>query len=674
MTRSRKLIYLHLVFTVVISGFLSFYNLGNSPQWGSYSAADENRHIRVAQEMKLSGDWWTPTLDGEPYFLKPPLKMWLTALITEITGESYFGFRLLDAVLGVGIACVLYLFALELFSSPMSALFAVLFLLGNKLFFFSHGVRSAVQDTFMLFLTSCAMWLCWRVLKRSNRLEHSEQIKKGILFGTLIGCAALAKSVVAYYPYFLIFVFLLTSENFFKRVIENIRFFSSALLVSIVLPALFFVPHLLWTERAYEMAIHHEILERLGHGIHHMNAPDFYLHVLRSGVIAPYWVLITACLYFGLRFVRTKEASVRILLIWFLLPLTAFSILPSRMEWYLAPSYLAIAMILGETVARALRYIRGSLENGCLRKYDLSLMPSRVAAAIFLILAFSSGVQALHRVAKSVLAVTPPLELAQLTDTVVKHPSILGKESVISFHLPPVAMMEHIYLNTLQPKLHKIESLEGLKRAFENQKPEFVLSSLEESEHIIKIAKPHAYFVIPPCLVPQGYNANKRYTPLIAFYYGDGPIPQQFIPLSRPMHLAEPFDVVPVLGWEHLKKRNWVIKGGYAALLIKGDYFLEYFGGTLKVDIAGIKRKVGKTVQLASTEVHLAINGHELAEIQNISPKFQSYYVDIPPHLVTHGQNLIGITPFSPGSKEPVQSFIPTMYVKMHRQHAHVKS
>jgi len=40
---------------------------------------DEGRYVGVALEMLRSGDWLVPTLDGLPYFHKPPLFYWITS-------------------------------------------------------------------------------------------------------------------------------------------------------------------------------------------------------------------------------------------------------------------------------------------------------------------------------------------------------------------------------------------------------------------------------------------------------------------------------------------------------------------------------------------------------------------------------------------------------------------
>ena len=47
---------------------------------------DEGRYVGVAWEMMRSGDWLTPTLDGLPFFHKPPLFYWITFVffVTEL--------------------------------------------------------------------------------------------------------------------------------------------------------------------------------------------------------------------------------------------------------------------------------------------------------------------------------------------------------------------------------------------------------------------------------------------------------------------------------------------------------------------------------------------------------------------------------------------------------------
>jgi 4-amino-4-deoxy-L-arabinose transferase-like glycosyltransferase len=65
---------------------------------------DEGRYVGVAWEMIRSNDWLTPTLNGMPYFHKPPLFYWITAASISLFGFSELAARaapLLGAWLGI---------------------------------------------------------------------------------------------------------------------------------------------------------------------------------------------------------------------------------------------------------------------------------------------------------------------------------------------------------------------------------------------------------------------------------------------------------------------------------------------------------------------------------------------------------------------------------------------
>jgi hypothetical protein len=54
---------------------------------------DEGRYAGIAWEMLRSGEWLTPTLDGLPFFHKPPLFYWITAAAMAIFGPGEFAAR-----------------------------------------------------------------------------------------------------------------------------------------------------------------------------------------------------------------------------------------------------------------------------------------------------------------------------------------------------------------------------------------------------------------------------------------------------------------------------------------------------------------------------------------------------------------------------------------------------
>lgn len=63
---------------------------------------DEGRYVGVAWEMMRSGDWLVPTLNGLPFFHKPPLFYWITAGSMSLFGLNEWAARL-SSVAGAGL-------------------------------------------------------------------------------------------------------------------------------------------------------------------------------------------------------------------------------------------------------------------------------------------------------------------------------------------------------------------------------------------------------------------------------------------------------------------------------------------------------------------------------------------------------------------------------------------
>lgn len=55
---------------------------------------DESRYTEIPREMLEKGDWLTPTLNYVPYFEKPPLQYWLSAISMKLFGATAFAARL----------------------------------------------------------------------------------------------------------------------------------------------------------------------------------------------------------------------------------------------------------------------------------------------------------------------------------------------------------------------------------------------------------------------------------------------------------------------------------------------------------------------------------------------------------------------------------------------------
>ena len=78
---------------------VTLFNLGRLPLFDE----DEGEYAEVAVEMAHSGDFITPTLNGQPFFEKPILAFWLQAPLVQVFGVHAWVFRLPSAV-----ACLLW--------------------------------------------------------------------------------------------------------------------------------------------------------------------------------------------------------------------------------------------------------------------------------------------------------------------------------------------------------------------------------------------------------------------------------------------------------------------------------------------------------------------------------------------------------------------------------------
>lgn len=102
---------------------------------------DEGRYVSAAWEMLVSGNWLFPTLDGLPFFHKPPLYYWITAGSLAVFGLHEWAARLAPVIGALVSAFTLYRFALRQ-TSPDGARLALLVLVTAPLFYGSAQFAS----------------------------------------------------------------------------------------------------------------------------------------------------------------------------------------------------------------------------------------------------------------------------------------------------------------------------------------------------------------------------------------------------------------------------------------------------------------------------------------------------------------------------------------------------
>ena len=113
-----------LAFTI-----LWFAMLGGRPLYDP----DEGRYAEIPREMRSSGEWVIPHLDGYAYIEKPPLQYWLTAASFAAFGESEWAARLPTGLAGFFVLASVYAIGRRLWGAAAGSK-ALLLTVGSILF------------------------------------------------------------------------------------------------------------------------------------------------------------------------------------------------------------------------------------------------------------------------------------------------------------------------------------------------------------------------------------------------------------------------------------------------------------------------------------------------------------------------------------------------------------
>lgn len=483
--------------------FACFWNLGAS----SISSGDEGIHVRVMQEMIETGRWVSPTLDGQPYFGKPPLKLALSKAVVLVFGDSNLAFRLLDGLAGFWTIVLTYALALGMFRSPTIASIAALLLSINRVFLFRHVVREAVQDSMLLLLSTAALFAGWKLLSllatgiEPDSSRHARKL--AALVGVLSGLAVLTKSAAGFFPLVIFYAALLLQigpRSLFSRS-TRIVWIPAACAMGFAL--LYYGLNILTIPDAGKQMITVNIQERLlGKGFHHVKQWDLYLElVFKSGRVAPVGLVVVGFLVGALGCVRS-DPRYQYLMAWSVIPLVGMSALSSRLDWYLAPAFPGIALLCAAGLIGAL----SSLTIAARRA------PSFWRRTVATLGAFLLSGYACFSISRGALDVTqrvlhagPPSAFERICRAIRSElrgsgptgkVALFGLTDALSPRNAPFNLHKKVYLSMLAPYSVNVDSVEELTKLKDSGSLAFVFAPASR-EAELKTLSPCALRVIP---------------------------------------------------------------------------------------------------------------------------------------------------------------------------------
>ncbi len=148
--RRRRVIAFAVAFLALWFGFLELRGL---------FFPDEGRYAVIPWEMLAGGDWVTPRINGFPYFEKPPLQYWITAVIFAVFGEDEWTARLGPTIAGLIAVLAVWWTARRLHSQRTGVLAAAVLATGCGYFFSTQFVTLDMMLTALLTCALCAFLL-----------------------------------------------------------------------------------------------------------------------------------------------------------------------------------------------------------------------------------------------------------------------------------------------------------------------------------------------------------------------------------------------------------------------------------------------------------------------------------------------------------------------------------
>jgi len=329
---ARRTVFVSVALAAGLAALVLLPALGHKP----LSEWDEGIYAEVSREM-VGGSWLVPHWNYQPWFEKPPLMLWITAIFFKFFGVSEFWARAGSAFAGIAIVALLHGW-LARRRELLTAWIGTVILLAT--FGFLHVCHVGEMDVLLSLGASIALiGLC----------SVAENNPHGwFLFWTGFAIALMTKSAASV-------VIPVTALLFGGLERWNWRRFGLSFLLGL---ALFLVLVLPWHVAMYlrfgrdfvaqYLGLH--VLTRATHQIEGHSTHWWYYVVVLLVSAPPFCLLYPVVIRDGLR-----RSELRVLAVFTLVVVGFFTVIQTRLPHYIAPAYPALAVLTAVWIGDWLR-------------------------------------------------------------------------------------------------------------------------------------------------------------------------------------------------------------------------------------------------------------------------------------------------------------------------------
>jgi 4-amino-4-deoxy-L-arabinose transferase-like glycosyltransferase len=317
--------------------YIAFYQLGKSPleNWDEAWYADVTRHMMRTKEFVIL--YW----NQEPWLDKPPMYMWLSALVSSVIGLSEFSVRVPSAISGIVIVMLVTRFSYKQYGFVPSVLAFVTLALNNL---FVWRMRSGNIDL----LAALLMLLVFLAMISKNKYKY-------LLLGVLFSCMFLTRASLVIFPLiiFILHEVLFERKGLLKRYKEYIKLF----LIAGIVPAIW----LIVGSMKVGIGFAHYFLfasDRSAASVSLSHLNNNYIMYTYYALQRRFAFVFVAGVLFAIRYI--KDSKVFLMLLFGVGLIIQLSFIERSNNWYLIPSMSFWSLLVAFGTYHILKLLRNN--------------------------------------------------------------------------------------------------------------------------------------------------------------------------------------------------------------------------------------------------------------------------------------------------------------------------
>ena len=401
---------------------------------------DETKYGQVVREMRSTGAFFLPTLNGTPFTHKPPIHFWLIDLLTFPLGVYSLWAFVLPSLAAFGFL----LWLMWKMGGPLAA-----FLCGSSMMIWASA-QSARMDVSFTALIVLALW-------QLKRFFDGDDFRALLWCGVVLGVAILIKGPMA--PVIAIVLFAL---EWWRRRGAPRGNYAPAILAMTLIPLLWFIPAMMLGGSAYtrEVIVKQTVGRAIASWVH--NAPPWFYVIHLPATLFPWFFLAVVA-------IAALWRTHRFLVNWILAVVVPYSVMSSKLDVYMMAMIPPVALLIAD-------YVQSWDRGRPARRFAPGPAANLIANSLILILAIA-GLFVSPNLIKGPEAALVQLPAVKMFCIVTALAAVIAlvitlrsslTTSTIATGLVPIVSMVFIAI-ALMPLVNDLSSTRPLVAALERQ-------------------------------------------------------------------------------------------------------------------------------------------------------------------------------------------------------------